>query len=409
MLDFVDSIRNTVGADMKTRTDRTSGRGVARPNRTVYLSPFTNTTNPYIELQKELLTELGFRVEPFSLRNMLRGGFGELRAGRALVAVHWLETRLFRREGAGVSWSWGGAAEFAAYVALLQVLRCNSVYFVHNHGVHDGSLWQRAVSRRMIRLLCTVTRERVVHDPSYCAEYRATYLPHPLYWDAPGARRARGMTGAPRVAEPQTTVHPRLRFGILGALRPYKRIDEVLKVWPASESLTIRGKGDQAYVATLEAVARSRQLLGVSIVNQFLSEEELTQTLGSWDVVILPQMTDSMLVSGAFFEAIGVAQAIIMRDTPFARWCATQLDGVWTFKTAEELPGVVRQVSEHLQTSAHETPTVDAARLFGWQTCLQAYGDFWQTLADANGDMLSHAEGVTPGGSDAGAEQAAAQ
>ncbi len=393
---------------METRSDRADGRGVTRPNRTVYLSPFTNTTNPYIELQKKLLTELGFRVQPFSLRHMFRGGFGELRAGRALVAVHWLETRLFRRQGAGVSWSWGGAAEFAAYVALLEVLRCRSVYFVHNHGVHDGSPWQRAVSRRMIRLLCNVTQERVVHDPSYCAEYRATYLPHPLYWDAPGGRRAADMTAASGAAEPRPTAPaPRVRFGILGALRPYKRIDEVLKVWPASESLTIRGKGDQAYVATLEAVVRNRQLLEVSIVNQFLSDEELTQTLGSWDVVILPQMTDSMLVSGAFFEAIGVAQAIIMRDTPFARWCATQLDGVWTFKTAEELPDVVRRVSEHLQTPAHEKPTLDAAILFGWQTCLQAYGEFWQRLA--NGDELSHAEGVAPVGSDAGAEQAAAQ
>src|SRR5690606_9636489 len=125
-------------------------------------------------------------------------------------------------------------------------------YFVHNHGVHDGSPWQRAVSRRVIRFLCRVTQEQVVHDPSYVAEYGASYLPHPLYWDAPGVQRALG-TMTERGPDAPGDHCPKLRFGILGALRPYKHIDEVLNVWPPTESLTIRGKGDPSYVAALES------------------------------------------------------------------------------------------------------------------------------------------------------------
>lgn len=385
-------------------------------DRDVYLSPFTNTTNPYIDLQKALLHDLGFEARPFSLRALLRGGFRQLEK-EPVVALHWLETRLFRRSGAGVSWSWTGAAEFAAYLTLIKTLRCRSVYFVHNHAIHDGSPWQRALSKRVVRLLCKLASERVVHDPSYCEEYDATFLPHPVYWDAPGPRQELGSPDA-RPAGPAARVNEHaapshapvrgpVRFGIIGALRPYKRIEDVLHHWPEQAPLSVRGRGDERYVDQLKTIVAERQLQDVSIVNRFLSEAELAHEVECCDVMVLPQMTGSMLVSGAFFEAVGVTRAVIMRETPFARWCSQQLGGVWTFRTPDEIPEVVRQVTAALAEAPNADAKEDARRLFGWQTCLASYGAFWQRLFDDDTESATHAA-VSLDAPDA-AEQAAAQ
>jgi beta-1,4-mannosyltransferase len=388
--------------------------------KVVYLSPFTNSTNSYIELQKDLLTELGYRAEPLSFKHWATRLLGRNTGGAepskvpgrdSIVALHWLETRLFRRNGAGVTWSWRGAAEVLAYLAVIRGLRCRTVYFVHNHTIHDGTERQRAAARHVVRWLCRVADERVVHDPSFESTYEATYLPHPVYWDA--NRLDRASSGEQQRIETirsddEAVQRPpqSLRFGILGALRPYKRLHEVLAAWPAEFSLELRGKGDAEYVSKLERTIEERRLTNVSLVNQFVPDGQVGETLRSWDVAILPQMTDSMLVSGAFFEVIGVVRGVIMRDTPFARWCAGVFGGVWVFSEAEELPEVLGQVSEALgRLPSSEQTRDEALRRFGWQTCLSEYGNFWKRLSG-----VGRAHSVTEsseGG--AGVAQAAAQ
>lgn len=388
-------------------------------SNSVYLSPFTNSTNSYIELQKDLLTELGYRPEPLSFKRWAtavlreaqadRSGSGKIPARGSVVALHWLETRLFRRKGARVVWSWFGVAEVLAYLAVIRGLRCRTVYFVHNHTIHDGTERQRAVARRVVHWLCQFADERVVHDPNFESVYDATYLPHPAYWDATCLGRE-AASDSPSVstlpAVDAEASHPSPRFGILGALRPYKRLHEVLAVWPEDLSLELRGKGDAAYVAELERIIEERGLKDVSLVNRFVPDENVSETLRSWDVAILPQMTDSMLVSGAFFEVIGVVRGVIMRDTPFARWCARTFEGVWVFEDATHLPEVLRQVSQALDVLPSPVQArEEALRRFGWQTCLLEYGKFWQRMSGV--DPSHAALGSSDG--NVGVAQAAAQ
>lgn len=402
--------------------------------KVVYLSPFTNSTNAYIELQKELLAELGYRPEPLSFKHWVKdlvrgtpdgGTPGPVPGKGSVVALHWLETRLFRRNGARVAWSWLGAAEVLAYLAVLRGLRCRTVYFVHNHTIHDGTQRQRAVARRVVRWLCRFADERVVHDPSFESVYDATYLPHPVYWDASclqrGVSSKRYLVNMTRAGDggappPSPTA---LRFGVLGALRPYKQVHEVLAVWPAELPLELRGKGDAEYVAKLERLIEERNLTNVSLVNQFVPDDQVGETLRSWDVAILPQMTDSMLVSGAFFEVIGVVGAVVMRDTPFARWCARTFGSVWVFEDATQLPEVLRQVTEALDTvrslntvrlpstaPSPEQTRDEALRRFGWQTCLIDYGKFWARMTGVD---PSHAVAATSSEGVVELAQAAAQ
>src|SRR5690606_11922999 len=118
-------------------------------------------------------------------------------------------------------------------------------------------------------------------------------------------------------------------FGILGAVRPYKAIDEVIQVWPDGYTLVVRGHGDHAYLQHLDQLRRRRATDDISIEGRFLSPSEFDAALDEVDVLVIPQLPGSMLVSGAFFEGIGRVKAIIARKSPFISWACENLPGVF--------------------------------------------------------------------------------
>src|SRR5688572_5769266 len=125
----------------ETTKPHASSQAPTKRRRVALVSPFTNSTNSYIELQKSLLRGLGFEVKPLSVKSLLRGAWRDLARGDSLVLFHWLETRAFVRRGAGVRLSVGGMCQFIGYVTLMRLSRARSVYFIHNHGVHDAAAW----------------------------------------------------------------------------------------------------------------------------------------------------------------------------------------------------------------------------------------------------------------------------
>lgn len=120
----------------------------------VFVSPFSNTENAYIERQQEILRALGCDVRPLSLGALLRGRCGGLASRRNAVVVSWLENRIFTPGRAQRGVSARGLAEFSLYVAVLAFARARVVFVHHDHEVHD---------------------------PSVAERYDADYLPHPLY------------------------------------------------------------------------------------------------------------------------------------------------------------------------------------------------------------------------------------
>lgn len=335
--------------------------------RTAYVSPFTNTTNRYIEMQKQLLADCGFTVKPLNVKSVLTGrAFGIFKRDN-VMAFHWLETRPFVWKGANPSLSLKGSVEFLFYAVLLAIARARVVYFVHDHAVHDTTGWKKALSVRIIKLLKALADTRVVHDPSFAQPYRATYLPHPLYWDA--------------ADQPQPLAHQasagKPLFGMLGAVRPYKNIHRILELWPQGAPLLIRGRATDEYAAQLNEIIQRRQLAPqVVFQSGFMSDEDFAASLASVDVLILAHISDSMLVSGAFFEAIGRVPNIWARESPFICWAAGQLPHVKPFQDDAEL---VARVQAWQTGEARATPTgadqADAAvRLFGWRECVRSYG-----------------------------------
>lgn len=336
----------------------------------VLMCPFTNPTNRYIEIQKDLYRSAGYDVVPLSIKGLLNGGIFDLFKPENILAFHWLEYRPFRRQKGTAQLSLVGSLLFAFYCSLMLIGRAKVVYFVHDHAVHDTEGFNRRLSIRIIAFVRRLADFRVVHAPDFQARYRAQYLPHPLYWDAPGQ---------PPTTTKADNVGP--LYSMLGVIRPYKQIDAVLNLWPGECKLHIAGHGTEAYLATLNEIIDRRSLRDVVRLDaRFLSDAEFAQSIAESDVLILPHAADSMLVSGAFFEAIGLVPLLIARSTPFMVWAARKFDNVILFDDVSELPTILHSVNESWPTTAHDRRSRNAVDEFGWDACCQRYEQFFETV-----------------------------
>lgn len=333
--------------------------------KTAYVSPFINETNDYINQVKAVLAANGMAVQPLSFTTLASPRVLGLFNPNNLVLVHWLESRAFTEGRDGARISPGGMLQVLIYLMVLSVVRARFVYFVHDHAVHDLHGWRRAFSVWIIRCLCRMADVRVVHDPSHCSTYEALYLPHPLYQD----RLPQDTCVAP------TEALSGFRVGALGAVRPYKRIEHIVACWPEGPELVVRGRCDPAYEGEIRAAITARGTsVRVDFQPGFLSREAFDGAMASLDALILPHADDSMLVSGAFFEAVGAVPFIIARETPFTRWAAQQFEGVLTFQTDAEMLVCVskaQQLRRHAITLAQQAAR--ANELFGFAACVKSF------------------------------------
>jgi len=331
---------------------------------TAYVSPFINETNDYINQVKAVLAANGMAVQPFSFKTLASPRALGLFNKHNLILVHWLESRAFTEGRTGARVSLFGLLQVLVYLAVLAVARARFVYFVHDHAVHDLRGWRRSFSVGLIRCLSALADVRVVHDPSHCSTYRAVYLPHPLYQDRQPERLAT-VPGGQGV----------FRVGALGAVRPYKRIEHIAACWPEGPELVVRGRCDPAYEREIRSALASRgQAVRVDFQPGFLSREAFDAAMASLDALILPHASDSMLVSGAFFEAIGAVPFIIARETPFTRWASGQFAGVLTFTNDAEMLACVAEAQRRRDTLPPLAQQAQKANeLFGLKACVAAY------------------------------------
>lgn len=299
-------------------------------------------------------------------RALLRGDWRLLLRRDTLVTLHWLESAPFRPSGRALSLT--GWATFGLIALLLWLLPARSVYFVHNHAVHDVRGGWKTLSERLIRLLGRVATMRVVHDPGAgaAAAYAALYLPHPLYWDAPGSRPP--TRDATRPAAP--------RLAVLGSIRPYKRLDELLEHWPQALPLLIAGRCAPELERQLRAVIERRRLAPlVRLETGFLDQAAFGARLDATDVLLLPHDPRSMLVSGGFFEAFGRVPLVVARGSPFMRGMAERHADVLVYERAADLGALLQALVERWSAPAPgPVADADAARAaFGWAACVRSY------------------------------------
>lgn len=333
-----------------------------------YLSPFWNHTNRLTEIHKTLLAANGYEVRPFSTRTILSPAGLGLFARDNVVLVSWMESRPFKKRGGRIGLDVFGLLHLVFYLVVLRMARARVFYFVHDHALHDTEGRVRAFSSWVIRCLARTADVRVVHDPSYCERYDAVYLPHPLYWE---------YRPAANVAQRHEDTHAqRPVFKALGAIKPYKGLDRLLSAWPHGVRLEIKGRADEEYLSRLHRIIEQRGLQAdVVIEPRFLSEDEFDVEVATTDVMLMPHVSESMLVSGAFFEAAGRVPAMLARRTPFMAWAATVMPGIELFANDDELPGRVMSIAQRWTDRANAAAARQAALdFFGRQCCEAAYG-----------------------------------
>jgi glycosyltransferase involved in cell wall biosynthesis len=331
---------------------------------TAYLSPFVNETNDYINRMKEVLRGCGYDVAPMSFKTLLSPKAVGLFRSENIVLVHWLETRAFKKGPNGARIDLPGLLQVVIYLLVMAVMRARLVYFVHDHAVHDLTGWRRTFSVRLIELLRRMADIRVVHDPSYSATYNATYLPHPLYQD-------RDLSAS----RPMRAEGP-IRAGILGAIRPYKRVEHIIDVWPAGPLLRIRGRCDPSYEQLLHKHIQARGPdVQIELDVGFMSREEFEAELNQLDALLLPHADESALVSGAFFEAIGATPLVIARTTPFIKWASTQFSGLMCYDQEQALQALLQDASNRPPSPVvSQRPDAQTAmKLFGLHACIKHY------------------------------------
>lgn len=330
-----------------------------------FISPFTNETNEYIELQKLILIECGFNVYPLNIRTLLSKKISYIFKKETVLLYHWIENRAFKNRGASKKLNYSGLLQWVVYLLLNIATPAKSVYFIHNHAAHDTTGLLKRFSEFLIYTFSRTTSIRVVHDPAACQIYNAKYLPHPIYWDSPLAtERTKLNTGTSATRT----------FGIIGAIRPYKKIDQILRAWPRDQKLIIRGKGDDTYIHELAEIIRNSNLgSSVDLKNAFLSKQDFDSTLKGLDGIILPHENGSMLVSGAFFEAIGLTPFIIARRTRFFQHVSNIFKSVHLFETQSELQEIIKEISKGLIQSNSMDQESLAIREFGWRHCVNCY------------------------------------
>jgi len=348
--------------------------GLSRP--LAYVTPFTMSTNAYMEMQKALLTECGFEPRPLSVRHLLlQGGWRGLLDRRNMIWVQWIEMRAFRWRASYPRLSLHGMLVFLFYILVLQLARARVIYVVHDHAVHDTAGFSRRISRWLIAWCRRIADHRIVHDPQAASLYHATYLPHPLFWDSPGAvvspSRAAAAPGP-------------LRCAMLGAIRPYKAIDTVLEAWPPGYGLTIAGRAKPDLLATLMRIVTQRGLeRDVMIDPSHQSDEDFAARLDACDVLILPHASDTALVSGAFFEAVGRVPWLVARRSTFIDWAAGHFPQILAFSSPAELPALLASIEDTRRRAPVDLMQVRQAALqcFGWRQCRKA----WAAFLDSDG------------------------
>ncbi len=362
----------------------------ARPKpaarRVAYVTPFRMPTNRYMELQKALVHDSGFEARPFSVKHLFfEGGLWGLLKRRNIVLCQWLETRPFTpcTTTSALRLSPIGLGLYVVFLALLALTPATVVYVVHDHAVNDAQGMLHALSQCFLFAARRVADRRIVHDPGFQQKYQASYLPHPLFWDRPEPLNAPPLKMPSREGRSRAPGAP-LRCAMLGAIRPYKSIDQVLRAWPADMPLLVAGRCTAELLLTLQAIVEQRGLQRtVTLYPKHLSDAEFAQQIDAIDVFILPHASNTALVSGAFFEAIGRVPVIVARRSPFIDWAASQFHGVCAFDSAAQLPALLQRVasdSSHADGAAQARTAFAARAAFGHDACRLAWGEFFRSI-----------------------------
>ena len=264
----------------------------------IFFEPFSHQ-NDFVDINKIALSELGFNPTKLSLLNII-----STLGSRAPLIMSWVEDQPYRSTATRFR-AFLITLKFSLLIVLSPIFSSNRIWIRHNFKPHNakGNLFY-------YKLLCNLFKLFKFKEVFLEQYMGSNFIPHPLYIDDVAAESRKYIT-------PNTKP---THFNILffGAIKKYKPIDQLLRIWPKELAIEIKGRcTDKDYEQEISKIIRERKL-NARWDNKFLSNNELDSALSDADFVILPHEDNSMISSGTFYHALSFGCNIIANHSQFA-------------------------------------------------------------------------------------------
>ena len=261
-----------------------------KDQRVIYIYPKETTGNLYLSSCRSIF-ELGgaqVKIFPTSLVKLLM----MLIFRKDCIVINWFEDRIYK--------SPNQLFLLLKRLVLLMFIRLifNKVIWVrHNFRPHNTH--SKVIRDFLLFCLDKFTDHQVTHRP--VKEINSYYVPHPLYPDkgtCPKCERD-------------------IPFLYFGVIKRYKGLVDLLTYWPISVPLLMVGKcADDALITELTEIINNRSL-SVRWKQSFLDYSDLSSLICRSMNVVIPHRDQSMIVSGAFYHAVGLGANVVIRNGDF--------------------------------------------------------------------------------------------
>ena len=285
--------------------------------RSLYLYPFEHN-NGFIDRTKEVYARQGFHIEP------LKALFSSANLGKReknTVVLNWYEDQPFRKGLKGLRRILFIFSFFISIMAM-RLFSHRIIWLRHNFKPHNLAR-ENLLFRVTVWLLNKVAHQTVTLEPVNAIFSQV--VRHPLYQpDAALSTVIEQTRGRPRTID----------YLYFGVIKPYKRLDKLLKSWPVSQSLTIMGKcSDEAHTRLLNEIISQRNL-DVTWHNAFIEQDDLEKAVADARYVIIPHEDGAMISSGTFYMALSLGANVLCFDSEFGRAKAAEFSFVQVLDAA---------------------------------------------------------------------------
>ncbi|MGO4784650.1 glycosyltransferase [Cryobacterium sp. W22_MBD10_FK3] len=267
-------------------------------------------------------------------------------------------------------------ALFLLLILRLATFGTPSIWTVHNNRPHEEGthlerllfrLWERTVTRRVYMYDCTI-------PPN---DRRALCIPHGDYEPVCGVLASSDNWEAAISG----------RVLLFGVLRPYKGIEGLIdafsQVGDSSLKLILSGEPISPEYGA-ELTLRTREVPGVSLSTDRLSDEDLAIAIQTAECIVLPYT--HMYNSGAALLALTLKRPIVVPDSPTMRELRAEVGGGWVtiYEGSLNADSLSKAVEASRQCSQQLWP--DMSRR-GWTSIGEQYGRLFDELTNKRASL----------------------
>lgn len=272
----------------------------------IYIYPF-ESENLFLQKNKDTLAKIGYDVKRID-KKFYKEQLSLKR--KSIVILNWLEDYVYTSSERSF---FEETKSFVRALAILLISKIGAkkvIWIRHNYQPHNSES-----SHKRYNFIVNLFKLLNIKPIALESYYSKESVSHPLYKTNAQIREVIGSVDSKE-----------LKYDVVffGAIKRYKNLHNILATWPVTVPIFIAGKcSDEVYRNEILNIITERQL-PVEWVNSFFSDEDLNNILLAARYVLIPHADKTMISSGSFYHAITEGCNVLVNDTEFGRFKATQ-------------------------------------------------------------------------------------